>query len=107
MTKMPPSASRSFEFRHSFTTRHSSFGDDTQTSEASFSPQSATRNSINPFAVFGSEDRQLFHHELRFSDRADHVRSGGAIPLPRHALASMAAPTPHVSAVREIAPVDP
>ncbi len=63
--------------------------------------------SVHPLPVFGSEDWQLFHHELRFADCADHVRAGGAIPLLRHALAGMAAPAPHVGAVREIAPVNP
>src|SRR4029077_15770497 len=63
--------------------------------------------SIDPLPGFGSEDRQLFHHELRFPDCADHVRAGGAIPVLRHALAGMAAPALYVSAVRKIAPAYP
>src|SRR6516162_2006707 len=69
---------------------------------AMLNPKSEIRNVVDPLPVFGSEDRQFFHHELRFSDCANHVRAGGLIPLLRHALASVAAPALHIRALHEI-----
>src|SRR6266516_408072 len=64
------------------------------------------RKLIDPLAAFGNENRQFFHHELRFPKGADHVCAGGTIPFLRRALAGMAAPTLDVGVTREIAPLD-
>src|SRR6266568_5670906 len=64
------------------------------------------RKLIHPLTTVGNEDRQFLHHELRFPNGTNHVRARGAVPFLGHALAGMTAPTPDVSAAREIAPID-
>ena len=64
------------------------------------------RKLIDPLAVFGSEDRQFLHHELRLANSADHMRAGGSVPFLRHLLAGVTAPTLDVCAVNKIGPLD-
>ena len=64
------------------------------------------RKLIDPLAVFGSEDRQFLHHELRLANGADHVRAGGGVPFLRHLLAGVTAPTLDVCTVNKIASLD-
>ena len=75
---------------------------------AMFNRQSkiGNRKLIHPLAALGNEDWQFFHHELSFSERADHVRAGGAVPFLGHALAGMTTPTLDIGATREIPPVN-
>src|SRR5437016_206740 len=51
------------------------------------------RKSVGPLAVRRAENRQFFHHELRFADRTDHTGAGGGVPFLRHALTGVTAPT--------------
>ena len=50
------------------------------------------RKLIHPLAAVGNEDREFFHHELGFAERADHVRARGRMPFLRHLFASVATP---------------
>lgn len=76
--------------------------------DAMFSRESkiGNRKLIHPLAAVRDENRQLIHHELRFTGGSNHVRAGRAIPFLRHALTGMAAPTPDVRVMCEIAPID-
>src|SRR6266481_248503 len=51
------------------------------------------RNLVDPLAAVGNEDWQFFHHELGFTNGANHVYASRGVPLLRHFLTGMAAPT--------------
>src|SRR6202040_567370 len=73
---------------------------------ASFVIRASSLPLIHPLITLGNKDGQFFHHVLGFADRTDHVRAGGAVPLLRHLLAGVAAPTLDVSATRKNAATD-
>src|SRR5260370_37024567 len=60
----------------------------------------------HPFAAGRSEDRQFFHHELRFAEGADHLGAGCVIPPCAHLLAGMATPALDVGVARENPAID-
>ena len=64
------------------------------------------RKLVHPPAIVRNEDRQFFHHELGLADGANHACPSGPVPLPGHALASVAAPALDVSATSEDATID-
>src|ERR1051325_1559161 len=67
---------------------------------------SPEKKSVHPFAVLRSENRQFFHHELRFADSAGHVNAGRVVEFFRHAFAGVTPPAFGMRTARENASID-
>src|SRR5262249_29959307 len=59
---------------------------------AILNPNSEFRNLVDPLAPVGNEDWQFFHHELRFTEGADHSHARSSVPFFRHFFTGMTAP---------------
>src|SRR5947208_15429967 len=66
----------------------------------------ANRRLVHPPAAVGNQNWQFFHHELRLTEGADHVRAGRCEPFLRHFLTGMTAPALDICVTREDSSID-
>src|SRR5436305_1035160 len=73
-----------------------------------FNPQSkiSNRKSVHPPAALRNEDRQLFIHELSFTERAPHMHAGCFPPVDAHLFTCVTAPALHERVTRKHPTID-